>query len=147
MCSRCVFTVDSLMNSLAAASRLFAPPAISRNTSSSRSLSESCAGWRTCPSRRRATDGESTASPWKAAHRTHQFLPRRIFEQVPNCAGLNGGEHIVVGVVGRQDQPTHPTRTFPPPPDGPPPPPFRPSHLPTPPPPPPPSPPPAPFPP
>ena len=60
-------TLASLMNSRRATSRLVAPLATSRSTSSSRSLRGSTTGARTWPSSRAATDGDSTDSPRAAA--------------------------------------------------------------------------------
>ena len=57
----------SLMNSLAAVSRLLAPWATSSSTSSSRWLIGSWLGARIWPTTRVATEGESTASPSAAA--------------------------------------------------------------------------------
>ena len=67
MCSRWVLTVASLMNSLAAASRLVVPAATSPRTSSSRWLSGSWPGERTRLSSRAATVGARTDSPCAAA--------------------------------------------------------------------------------
>jgi len=69
MFSRWVLIVASLMNSLAAASRLVLPPATSSRTSSSRWLSGPGPGSRNRLISRVATDGDSAASPC-AADRT-----------------------------------------------------------------------------
>ena len=67
MCSRCVFTVASLMNSRAAVSLLVVPAATSPSTSSSRWLSTSGDGSRIRLISRVATEGASTDWPAAAA--------------------------------------------------------------------------------
>jgi hypothetical protein len=100
-------TVASLMNNLAAASRLVVPAATSSRTSSSRWLSGPApAGARNRLISRAATEGEHRLAPGRGPDRPQQFGARRILEQIAGRARLDRGQHMTVGVVGGQHQHT-----------------------------------------
>ena len=77
MCTKCVFTVASLMCRRLAVSRFEAPSATNRNTSTSRSLNVS-RGVRTCRMSRLATAGDNTASPAAAARTARTSSSRSV---------------------------------------------------------------------
>ena len=109
MWSRCVLTVASEMNSRAAAPRLVSPWAISVRTSSSRSLSASCAGRAELADQpRRDRRRQHRLAAGRGPDRPDQLVARRVLEQVAGRAGLERRHDVAVGVVGRQDE--HPRR-------------------------------------
>ena len=109
--SRCVLTVASEMRRSRAISRLEAPRATSRTTSSSRTVSVSDVPRRAPPRRREAPQeprrdrrGERRAARRRRPDRLEQRLARRVLEQVAGRARLDRPQDLDVRVVGGEHQ-------------------------------------------
>jgi hypothetical protein len=118
MCVTCVRTVASLTNSRAAISALARPRAINVSTSSSRSVSSSSSGCRTCAGRR-STDEVLDETPEERGrekrvarrnrpHRADELIARRVFEQESGGSGPHRLVDVLVEVERRQHQHARP---------------------------------------
>ena len=110
----CVFTVASLSTSRSAISAFESASATSRSTSTSRSVSSSrsaagaarvrAARAAKRSSSRRVTVAASSASPARDhPDGLHQLGRPHVLEQEAARAGAQRGEHVLVDVVGRED--------------------------------------------